>query len=107
MSLATVTFWGDLANSYGIPDTLHSYLVSVFTNEIFGNRDKIVKIIPLTVNSPKPSQERPFIVRTSTKEQAFSEAINLLKGMTTLKDLHCNINVMKSESSKLQFVSNF
>ena len=54
MALATVTFWGDNINSYGVPKTLHTYLISVSVNQAIGDRDKIVKIVPLSEGAPKP-----------------------------------------------------
>lgn len=107
MSLSTITFWGETSNSYGVPDTLYSYLVSVFINEIFSNGDKIVKIVPLTANAPKPPQDRPFIVRNSTKEQAASEAFRMLREMPALQELHYSIAALQNKDEKLQFVSKF
>ena len=61
MALATVTFWGDNISSYGVPKTLYTYLISVSVNQAIGDRDKIVKITPLSEGTPKPVRELPFI----------------------------------------------
>jgi hypothetical protein len=107
MSLATITFWNESSDSYGIPNILHSYLVSVFINQVIGSRDKIVKIVPLTENSPRLSSERPFIVKNSTKEQAIAEAFNVLKEMPTLKELESSGVIIKTEEKSPQLVSNW
>ncbi|MCH9030058.1 MAG: hypothetical protein IH819_10705, partial [Bacteroidetes bacterium] len=55
MALGTIVFWGESIEHYGIPRTLHSYLITVSVNQVIGDRDKIVKITTLTENTPNPS----------------------------------------------------
>jgi len=107
MSLTTVIFWNEISNSYGIPEIFHSYLISVFVNEIFRNGDKIVKILPVTSNAPKPTYDRPFIIKNSSKENAISEAINILKGMPDLKDLKCSKAMLDNSEQNLKFVTSY
>ena len=107
MSLATVTFWNESFNSYGIPNIIHSYLISVFVNEVFRNGDKVVKIISLTSDTPKPPHDRPFIIKNSTKENAISEAIGILKKMPALKDLNCSMVKLDKSGENLKFITNY
>lgn len=87
MALATVTFWGEGINTYGIPNTLYTYLISVSTNQIINNNDRIVKIVPLTGDTPKPERELPFIVKNSDANRAINVAFGLLESMECLKGL--------------------
>lgn len=87
MALATATFWGENVNSYGIPQILHSYLITVYVNQVIGMGDKIVKIVPLTDGAPKPERDYPFIVKNSDVKTAVIEALNVLKNMEGLKGL--------------------
>jgi hypothetical protein len=87
MALATATFWGENVNSHGIPQILHTYLITVYVNQVIGMGDKIVKIVPLTDSTPKPEREHPFIVKNSDVKKAVIEAINVLKNMEELKGL--------------------
>ena len=107
MSLATISFWNENFNSYGIPDTFHSYLISVFVNEIFKNGDKIVKIISLTSDAPKPPHDRPFIIKNSTKESAIIETFNILAQMPALKDLKSSKNILDTDEKKMKFVTSY
>jgi hypothetical protein len=107
MSLATISFWNESFNSYGIPDIFHSYLISVFVNEIFKNGDKIVKILPLTSEAPKPPYDRPFIIKNSTKENAISEAIKIIKEIPALKDLKCSKAMLDNSEQNLKFVTSY
>ena len=52
MSLATITFWGESFNVYGIPDELYIYLISITVNQAMGNGDKIVRIVPVSEDAP-------------------------------------------------------
>ncbi len=87
MALATVTFWGEGINTYGIPNTFYTYLISVSTNQIMNNNDRIVKIVPLTGDTPKPERELPFIIKNSDAKQAIQVAFGLLERMENLKGL--------------------
>lgn len=107
MSLATISFWNESFNSYGIPDTFHSYLISVFVNEIFRNGDKIVKILPLTSDAPKPPHDRPFIIKNSSKENAIIETFNILKEMPALKDLKSSKTYLDMTEKNLKFVTGY
>ena len=107
MSLATISFWKENFNSYGIPDTFHSYLISVFVNEVFRNGDKIVKILPLTSDAPKPPHDRPFIIKNSSKENAITETFNILKELPALKDLKFSKTILDSGEKNPKFVSKY
>lgn len=97
MALATVTFWGDSTNSHGIPQTFYTYLVSVYVNQAIGVRDKIVKIVPLTEDTPKPARELPFMVKNSDAKNAFIEAFRVLDTMESLKGLKSHKSVVELE----------
>lgn len=97
MALATVTFWGDNTNSHGIPQTFYTYLVSVYVNQAIGVRDKIVKIVPLTEDTPKPARELPFMVKNSDAKNAFIEAFRVLDTMESLKGLKSHKSVVELE----------
>lgn len=95
MALATVTFWGGVLNTYGIPNIFYTYLVSVSTNQVINNKDRIVKIIPLTEDTPKPERDLPFIVKNSDAKRAFHEAFGILERMENLKGLKNNKSIME------------
>jgi len=97
MALATVTFWGDNINSYGVPKILYTYLISVSVNQVIGDRDKIVKIIPLTEETPKPVRELPFIIKNSDWKKAIIEAFVVLEGMECLKGLRNHKSIFELE----------
>ncbi|NWG27411.1 MAG: hypothetical protein HXY48_02620 [Ignavibacteriaceae bacterium] len=97
MALATVTFWGENTNSHGIPQTFYTYLISVYVNQAIGMRDKIVKIVPLTEETPKPARELPFMVKNSDAKNAFIEAFKVLDTMESLKGLKSHKSVVELE----------
>ena len=97
MALATVTFFDEHTSSYGIPKTLYSYLISVSVNQALGNRDKIVKIVPLSDGAPKPVRELPFIIKNSDWKKAIFEAFGVLEGMDGLKGLRNHKSIVEME----------
>lgn len=97
MALATVTFFGDNISSYGVPKTLHSYLISVSVNQALGDRDKIVKIVPISEGAPKPIRELPFIIKNSDWKKAIFEAFSLLERMDGLKGLKNHKSIVELE----------
>jgi hypothetical protein len=97
MALATVTFFGDNISSYGVPKTLHSYLISVSVNQALGDRDKIVKIVPISEGAPKPVRELPFIIKNSDWKRAIFEAFSLLERMDGLKGLKNHKSIVELE----------
>ena len=97
MALATVTFFDDNTGSYGVPKTLHSYLISVTVNQALSNRDKIVKIVPLSEGAPKPIRELPFIIKNSDWKKAIFEAFGVLEAMEGLRDLKNHKSIMEME----------
>jgi len=101
MALATVTFWGENISSYGVPKTMYTYLISVSVNQALGNRDKIVKIVPLSEGAPKPIRELPFIIKNSDWKKAIFEGFGVLEGMDGLKGLknHKSIVEMEKQTS--------
>lgn len=88
MALGTIVFWGESIEQYGIPKTLYSYLITVSVNQVIGDRDKIVKITPLTENTPNPSKEYPFIIKNSDSKNAITTAFNLLKDMSSMQGMN-------------------
>jgi len=97
MAFATVTFWGEGINTYGVPNTLYTYLISVSINEVLGCRDKIVKIVPLSEGAPKPSRDLPFIVKNSDEKKAIIEGIGVLEKMESLKGLKSHKSMVELE----------
>lgn len=106
MSLATISFWEESYNSYGIPNTMHSYLVSVFVNQIMGSGDKIVKIVPLTDGAPKPESQHPFVVRNTTTEKALLKAFSLLMELPTLRGMKNHKSIMRNKSNEMKIIQN-
>ena len=106
MSLATISFWEENYNSYGIPSIMHSYLVSVFVNQIIGSGDKIVKIVPLTEGAPTPESQHPFVVRNTTTEKALLKAFNLLMTMPTLQGMKNHKSIMRNKERELKIIQN-
>lgn len=97
MALATVTFFGDSLSSYGVPRTLYSYLISVSINQAIGDRDKIVKIVPISEGAPKPVRELPFIIKNSDWKKAIFEAFSVLEAMDCLKGLKNHKSIVELE----------
>ena len=97
MALATMTFWGKGLNTYGVPNILYTYLISVSVNEVLSHRDKIVKIVPLTEGAPKPSRDFPFIVKNSDEKKAIFEGFGVLEGMECLQGLKSHKSVVEIE----------
>ncbi len=97
MALATLTFWGDNLSSYGVPKTMYTYLISVSVNQALGNRDKIVKIVPLSEGAPKPVRELPFIIKNSDWKKAIFEAFGVLEAMDCFKGLRNHKSIVEME----------
>ena len=97
MALATMTFWGKGLNTYGVPNILYTYLISVSVNDVLGRRDKIVKIVALTEGAPKPSRDYPFIVKNSDEKKAIFEGFGVLEGMECLKGLKKHKSLVEIE----------
>ena len=106
MSLATINFWEESYNSYGIPNTMYSYLVSVFVNQIIGRGDKIVKIVPLTEGAPTLESQHPFVVRNTTTEQALLKAFKILMEMPTLQGMKNHKSIMRNNEKELRITQN-
>ena len=88
MAIATLLFWGDSFKSHGLPNQFFSYLISVSRNQVIGYHDKIVKITPMTEDTPKPLKEGAMVVRNADADQALDAAFRLLEGMECLKGLN-------------------
>ena len=97
MALATVTFFDENINSYGVPKTLHSYLISVSVNQALSHRDKIVKIVAISEGAPKPVRELPFIIKNSDWKKAIFEAFHMLEEMEGLKELRNHKSIVEME----------
>jgi len=106
MSLATISFWEESYNSYGIPNTVHSYMISVFVNQIIGRGDKIVKIIPLTDGAPNLESQHPFVVRNTTTEKALSKAFKILLEMPALQGMKNHKSIIKNKDKELKLIQN-
>ncbi len=106
MSLATISFWEENYNSYGIPSRMHSYLISVFVNQIIGRGDKIVKIVPLTEGAPLLESQHPFVVRNTTTEQALLKAFKILMDMPTLQGMKNHKSIMRNKENALNIIQN-
>jgi hypothetical protein len=105
MSLATITFWSDTRYGNEIPDILYSYLITITVNQAIGGSNKILRIIPISGNAPKPLKEGPFIIKTASINDALLKAFNILTEINELDGLRSNKNILKSEEKKLQLVS--
>ena len=105
MSLATITFWGESFNVYGVPDELYIYLISITVNQAMGNGDKIVRIIPISENAPKPLKGGPFIVRKVNLQDALMKAYNNLMELKDLQNLKSHQTLMTTDERKLQFTN--
>ena len=55
--------------------------------QIINNKDRIVKIVPLSDGTPKPDRDLPFIVKNSDAKSAIYKAFGLLENMECLKGL--------------------
>ncbi|NNG28150.1 MAG: hypothetical protein HKM87_11520 [Ignavibacteriaceae bacterium] len=106
MSLATISFWEESYNSYGIPNTVHSYLISVFVNQIIGRGDKIVKIVPLTDGAPNLESQHPFVVRNTTAEKALLKAFKILLEMPALQGMRNHKSIMRNKDKELRLIQN-
>ena len=106
MSLAKISLWEEKYNSYGIQSIMHSYLVSVFVNQIIGRGDKIVKIVPLTEGAPTPESQHPFVVRNTTTEKALLKAFSLLMTMPTLQGMKNHKSIMRNKDRELKLIQN-
>lgn len=95
MALATITFWGNTSNSYGIPTDFHMYLISVYGNQVLGQRDRIVKIVPLTEDTARPKSELPFIVKNATEDEAIYKAFSILSELSILQGLENHKSIIK------------
>ena len=105
MSLATITFWGESFNVYGVPDELYIYLVSITVNQVMGNGDKIVRIIPISEDAPKPLKGGPFIVRKVNLDDALNKAYNNLMELKDLQGLKSHQSIITTDQRKVQFIS--
>jgi len=106
MSLATISFWEESYNSHGIPNTVHSYMISVFVNQIIGSGDKIVKIIPLTDSAPNLESQHPFVVRNTTTEKALLKAFKILLEMPALQGMRNHKSIMRNKDKELKIIQN-
>ena len=104
MSLATITFWGERINVYGVPDQLYIYLISISVNQVIDNGDKIVRIIPISKDAPKPLKGGPFIVRRVELQDALTKAYKNLMEVKDLQGLKSSQNLITADERKLQFI---
>ena len=96
MALGTIVFWGESIEHYGIPRTLHSYLITVSVNQVIGDKDKIVKITTITQNTPRPYKENPFIIKNSDAKKAITTAFDLLRDMSSMQGLNNQFTITEN-----------
>ena len=87
MVIATLFIWDNSTVSHGMPSRFHSYFISVSTNQVIGSGDKIIKIIPMTEDTPKPEREGPIIIRNDNKNEALDAAFKYLENMECFRGL--------------------
>ena len=87
MVIATLFIWDNSFTSHGIPNRFHSYLISVSTNQVIGNDDKIIKIIPITKDTPKLEKEGAIIMKEINKDEALNAVFKYLEDMECFRGL--------------------
>jgi hypothetical protein len=87
MAIATLFIWDNSIKSHGIPNRFHSYFISVSTNQVIGTGDKVIKIIPMTEDTPKPEKEGPIIIRNDNKNEALNAVFKHLEDMECFRGL--------------------
>ena len=87
MVIATLFIWDNRIVSHGIPNRFHSYFISVSTNQVIGTADKIIKIVPMTQDTPKPEKEGPIIIRNDNKNEALDAVFKYLEDMECFSGL--------------------
>jgi len=97
MAIATILFWGDSFKTHGVPNKYYSYLISVSRNQVIGSRDKIVKITPMTEDTPKPLKEGAIIVRKADANEALDAAFKLLENMECLRGLNKHRSIAENK----------
>lgn len=88
MTIATLFIWDNGHAPYGIPNRFHSYLISVSRNQVMGTGDKIIQIIPMTEDTPKPKKEGPIIMRNDNKNEILNSVFKYLEDMECFQGLN-------------------
>jgi len=88
MAIATILFWGNSFKSHGVPNEFYSYLISVSKNQVIGSNDKIVKITPMTLDTPKPVKDGAIIIRNADENDALEATFRHIEKMECLQGLN-------------------
>ena len=97
MAIATLFIWDNSFSSYNMPNTFYSYLISVSVNQVIGAGDKIIKIKPMTKETPKPEREGAIIVRKVNENEALNIAFKLLEDMECFRGLNKHRSIMEND----------
>ena len=96
MAIATILFWSNNCKSHGVPNVFYSYLISVSKNQVIGSQDKIVKITPMTIDTPKPVKEGAIIIRNIDENDALEATFRIIEKMDCLQGLNKHRSIAKS-----------
>ncbi|MEJ2193536.1 MAG: hypothetical protein P8X73_01595 [Ignavibacteriaceae bacterium] len=96
MAIATILFWSNNCKSHGVPNEFYSYLISVSKNQVIGSQDKIVKITPMTIDTPKPVKEGAIIIRNIDENDALEATFRLIEKMDCLQGLNKHRTIAES-----------
>jgi len=96
MAIATILFWGNSFKSHGVPNEYYSYLISVSKNQVIGSHDKIVKITPMTDETPKPEKEGAIIIRNADESDALEATFRFIEKMDCLQGLNKHRSIADS-----------
>ena len=88
MVIATLFIWDNSIAAHGIPKRYYSYLITVSRNQVLGGADKIVQIIPMTEDTPKPEKEGLVIVRNDAKNETLNSVFKYLEEMECFQGLN-------------------
>lgn len=94
MSLATATFWGNIQDSYGMPNPFYRYLIVEGIVENLGPNIRIVSITALTEMGPMPSKnDNPFIIENVDPREAINKAFEILCNHSQIKNLNRQLSI--------------
>ena len=96
MAIATILFWSNNCKSHGVPNVFYSYLISVSKNQVIGSQDKIVKITPMTIDTPKPVKEGAIIIRNIEENDALEATFRIIEKMDCLQGLNKYRSIVES-----------
>ena len=88
MVIATLFIWDSSITPHGIPKRFYSYLISVSRNQVIGAGDKIIQVLPMTEDTPKPKKEGPIIIRNDEKNDALDSVFKYIEDMECFQGLN-------------------